>query len=95
MASRCLQGEALQAQIGLMAHMNIFCENDSQQVASATSAGLQGFKLPASLRATTDLLKVVAHADLLLLCVPTPYVAATLEKICDHLRPQQARAGHI
>lgn len=38
---------------------------------------------------------MVAHADLLLLCVPTPYVAATLVKIRDHLRPQQARAGHI
>ena len=37
---------------------------------------------------------MVAHADLLLLCVPTPYVAATLEKIRDHLRPQQARAAH-
>ena len=61
-----------------------------------TGARLQGFKLPAGLRASTNLLEVVAHADLLLLCVPTPYVAATLEKIRDHLRPQQARAAtHI
>ena len=77
-----------------MAHRGESVRCWQQQVASAAAAGLQGFKLPASLRATTDLLKVVAHADLLLLCVPTPYVAATLEKIRDHLRPQQARADH-
>ncbi|KAK9845299.1 hypothetical protein WJX81_002728 [Elliptochloris bilobata] len=49
----------------------------------------KGFRLPGSLRASTNLLDVVAHADLLLLCVPTPYVAATLEKIRDHLQPHQ------
>lgn len=55
--------------------------------------GAQGFKLPSSLRATTNLLEVVAHADLLLLCVPTPYVASTMEKIREHLQPSQASAA--
>ncbi len=70
----------------------IDCAN-SRQRTGESAGGAQGHRLPDSLRATTDILELVAHADLLLLCVPTPYVAGTMERIRDHLRPEQARAA--
>lgn len=51
----------------------------------------QGFKLPEGLRATGDLNTVVAHGQLLLMVVPTPFVASTMSSIRDQLRPEQAR----
>ena len=57
-----------------------------------TSAGCaQGIKLPETLRATGDLDAVVAHGQLLLMVVPTPFVASTMSAIRDKLRPEQAR----
>ena len=50
----------------------------------------QGFKLPEGLRATGDLNAVVAHGQLLLMVVPTPFVASTMSSIRDKLRPEQA-----
>ena len=52
---------------------------------------VQGFKLPETLRATSDLDAVVAHGQLLLMVVPTPFVASTMSSIRDKLRPEQAR----
>ena len=75
-----------------MMHASVACAEGRQRTAEG-AGGAQGHRLPESLRATTDILELVAHADLLLLCVPTPYVVATMEKIRDHLRPEQARAA--
>ena len=51
----------------------------------------QGIKLPETLRASGDLDAVVAHGQLLLMVVPTPFVASTMSAIRDKLRPEQAR----
>jgi len=51
----------------------------------------QGIKLPRALSASGDLAAVVAHGQLLLMVVPTPFVASTMSAIRDKLRPDQAR----
>ena len=51
---------------------------------------MQGHKAPDGLRASTDMAEVVKHAELLLMVIPTPFVAATITGIKDLLRPEQA-----
>lgn len=50
---------------------------------------LQGYKAPDGLRASSDMAEVVRHAELLLMVIPTPFVAATIKGIRDQLRPDQ------
>ena len=50
---------------------------------------LQGYKAPDGLRASSDMAEVVKHAELLLMVIPTPFVAATIKGIRDQLRPDQ------
>lgn len=50
---------------------------------------VQGVKLPKALRATASLDELLAHAEVLLMVVPTPFVAATMSSIKDKLTPQQ------
>ncbi len=45
----------------------------------------QGYKAPDGLRASSDMAEVVKHAELLLMVIPTPFVAATIKGI----RPDQ------
>ena len=52
---------------------------------------MQGHKAPDGLRASTDMAEVVKHAELLLMVIPTPFVAATITGIKHILRPEQAR----
>lgn len=49
----------------------------------------QGHQAPEGLRASTDMAEVVKHAELLLMVIPTPFVAATITGIKDLLRPEQ------
>lgn len=51
---------------------------------------MQGHTAPDGLRASTDMAEVVKHAELLLMVIPTPFVAATITGIKDLLRPEQA-----
>ena len=51
--------------------------------------GQQGTKLPEGLRACGDLAVVADASELLLMVVPTPFVARTVEGIADRLRPTQ------
>ena len=50
---------------------------------------MQGYKAPDGLKASTDMAEVVKHAELLLMVIPTPFVAATIMGIKDILRPEQ------
>ncbi len=49
----------------------------------------QGHKVPPTLRATTDQKAVVEHGELLLMVIPTPFVASTMTTIKDELRADQ------
>ncbi len=55
--------------------------------------GSQGYKVPEALRASNDIAAVVAHAEILLMVIPTPFVAATMSTIRDSLRPEQVLTG--
>eukprot|EP00891_Asterochloris_glomerata_P006959 jgi/Astpho2/6959/e_gw1.00107.109.1_t len=50
---------------------------------------LKGYKCPEGMRATGDAAEVVQHAELLLMVIPTQFVAATLEPWKDKFRPGQ------
>jgi glycerol-3-phosphate dehydrogenase (NAD(P)+) len=49
------------------------------------TAFLKGFKVPAGLVATSDMPAMLAASELLLLVVPTPFVAATAAALAPHL----------
>jgi glycerol-3-phosphate dehydrogenase len=53
---------------------------------------VQGHRVPDALRATSDLDEMISHAEIILMVVPTPFVAATMASIAHQLRPDQARA---
>ena len=55
------------------------------------TAFLKGFKCPDGLTATADMEGMLAASELLLLVVPTPFVAATAASLAPHLDP----ARHI
>lgn len=46
-----------------------------------------GHKLPESFTATTDLAAVVSSCEVVLMVVPTPFVARTLAPVADRFRP--------
>lgn len=50
---------------------------------------MQGYKAPAGLTASDDMAAVIQHAELLLMVIPTPFVASTIKGIRDQLRPEQ------
>ncbi|KAK9820514.1 hypothetical protein WJX72_011174 [[Myrmecia] bisecta] len=50
---------------------------------------LKGVKCPESLRATSDIDEAVRHGEMLLMVIPTPFVASTMALIADKLRPDQ------
>lgn len=52
------------------------------------SVYLPGFKCPNGLRATSNFDHVLAHTDVILLVVPTPFIAASLEPHVDKLTPR-------
>ena len=60
-----------------------------------TSCTLQGYKAPEGLKASSDMAEVVKHAELLLMVIPTPFVAATIKGIKDQLRPDQVCCSSI
>ena len=41
---------------------------------------LQGFPLPASLRASNDIKEVAGHGEILLMVIPTPFVERTVRR---------------
>lgn len=49
----------------------------------------KGVRLPEALRATDSLDAVVSHAAVLVMVVPTPFVASTMANIKDKLQPDQ------
>ena len=49
----------------------------------------QGYKAPEGLKASSDMAAVIQHAELLLMVIPTPFVASTIKGIRDQLRPEQ------
>lgn len=49
----------------------------------------QGYKTPDALRASGDIGEVVAHAEIMLMVIPTPFVEKTMAGIKDKLRPDQ------
>ena len=51
------------------------------------SSYLEGFPLPARLQATSDLEEATAHADVLIVGVPTHGFRGVLEEAAKHLRP--------
>ena len=53
---------------------------------------LQGVSLPDGVRATQDMLEVVRTCSLLLMVIPAPFVARTLQPIQQHLRSDQVRS---
>lgn len=50
---------------------------------------LQGVKLPDNLRASGDMAEVVTSAEIILVVIPTPFVARTLAPLADVLQPHQ------
>ena len=56
-----------------------------------SNSHLQGIKLPDALKATGYMDRLTSHAELILMVVPTPFVAATMAGIKDKLRPDQVR----
>ncbi|GMH35922.1 hypothetical protein BSKO_03790 [Bryopsis sp. KO-2023] len=50
---------------------------------------LAGHKIPDSMRATGDLDAVIEHSKIILMVVPTPFVAKTLEPIASKLKAEQ------
>ncbi len=44
-------------------------------------AFLPGFKCPESLKATSDMAAAIASAEIILMVIPTPFVAATLGEV--------------
>ena len=45
--------------------------------------------MPDGLRATADVAEMVAHAEVILMVVPTPFIASTMQSVTDQLRPEQ------
>lgn len=50
---------------------------------------LKGVKLPDSLRASTDMAEVVQRSEVILIVIPTPFVASTLASLGEQLQPHQ------
>ncbi|KAK9846407.1 hypothetical protein WJX81_003265 [Elliptochloris bilobata] len=89
-------GTALARHCAHMRHDTLLWAREPEVVAGVNDPAvkenttyLKGFKLPEALRATGDLDAVVAHGQLLLMVVPTPFVASTMGAIRDKLRPEQ------
>eukprot|EP00878_Enallax_costatus_P032428 GHUV01035637.1.p1 GENE.GHUV01035637.1~~GHUV01035637.1.p1 ORF type:complete len:157 (+),score=18.90 GHUV01035637.1:182-652(+) len=53
------------------------------------STFLPGHKCPDTLTATSNMTEAVANSELVLMVVPTPYIAATVKPIADLLRSDQ------
>ena len=51
---------------------------------------LQGFPLPASLRASNDIKEVAGHGEILLMVIPTPFVERTVRRQAGRLAGRQA-----
>lgn len=52
---------------------------------------MQGVRLPDTLKATSNMSELVDHAEIFLMVVPTPFVAATMATMKDKLKPNQVR----
>lgn len=74
-----------------MGHDTLLYARETDVVASIndshTNRFLEGHTLPPTLRATGDMAATLAHSELLLMVVPTPFVAATMRSIADQLDP--------
>ena len=55
----------------------------------------QGYKVPDALRASGDITDVVAHAEIILMVIPTPFVEKTMAGIKDKLRPEQVSCRFV
>lgn len=85
-------GTALALHCGRMGN-NVVVWSREPEVAAAindpsvreNTSFLKGFKLPPSVRATTSHAELAEHADLVLVVVPTPFLAATLASFRPYL----------
>lgn len=50
---------------------------------------MQGFPCPEGLTASGDMEDVVAQSEVILMVIPTPFVARTIEPLAAKLRPDQ------
>ncbi|KAK9909230.1 hypothetical protein WJX75_009218 [Coccomyxa subellipsoidea] len=89
-------GTALAMHAAAMGHDTIIWAREKEVAESINDPAvkenttyLQGYKVPEALRASNDIKAVVAHAEILLMVIPTPFVAATMSTIRDSLRPEQ------
>ena len=55
---------------------------------------LQGIKGPEGLKATGSMDALVEHAEIFLMVVPTPFVAATVSALKDKFKPHQV-SSHL
>lgn len=49
----------------------------------------QGTALPTNLKATNDLAEAVAHGELVLTVIPTPFLGRTIASVKDKFKPNQ------
>ena len=53
----------------------------------------QGHKVPEGLRATSSMAEAVEHAEVILMVVPTQFVARTMTDLATLLQPNQVRSA--
>ncbi len=81
-------GTALAAHVARMGHDTVLWAIESDVVDDINNAHenkryLAGIPLPPTLKANTDLRAVVEHGELIVMVVPTPFVARTLQPVAD------------
>eukprot|EP00877_Chromochloris_zofingiensis_P015072 jgi/Chrzof1/9819/Cz04g17090.t1 len=75
-----------------MGHQTTLWARETEVVASVNgpehenTTFLPGVKLPESLKATGDLAAVVSSSEILLMVIPTPFVASTLAPVADKMK---------
>jgi formylmethanofuran dehydrogenase subunit B len=55
----------------------------------------QGYRVPESLQATNDIAAAVSHAEVILMVIPTPFVAATMSSIRQQFRADQVESAPV
>lgn len=88
-------GTALAAHTARRGHSTVLWAREEAVVSSINGAQhqnstfLPGVTLPESLKATNSMEDAVAHAEVILMVIPTPFVASTLAPLADLLKPHQ------
>ena len=86
---RSLRLRALTSYLASSSHLTVQFLDLTLVLVQCKPSSMQGVKLPDSLRATARLDELVSHASVILMVVPTPFVAATVGGIKDQLQKDQ------